>query len=246
MTRLWATGYDPTPDQWQAEHRPTVGGVPVPGRIQRVPAPGPAAGRPAGQVLRIEVQPGDVTDTGGYLASRTEVLGRAPDLWSTPPDRWPDPPGSVRWCGFPLFVPEDFQTATDTTWLVLAQWKGLRGGSPPVGLEIKRSGLRLGGARTNAGLIPRDGALGPLTKGAWTRLVVGMRLSPDPTVGWVEAWRDGKQAVPRTAVATMDLIAGQPDPIYLKQGIYRDGKWTCPHVLYFGRTQVGTTRSDVD
>jgi hypothetical protein len=241
MTLLWRTGYDPPPDPWQGEE------VPAPGRLQRVAAPGPATGRPASQVLRFELRPGDVwTDTDGYRANRCEVYGRAGQPWSTPGNQWPDPAGSERWYGFRLFVPADFATVTTADpWLVFTQWKGLRGGSPPIALEVKRSGLRLGGTRTNTGKIPGDGALGTIVKGAWTQLAVGLSLSPDPAVGWVEVWRDGAQALPRTAVATMDLVNGQPDPVYLKQGIYRDPAWTVPHVLYFGPTAVGTARTDV-
>ena len=241
MTRLWATGYNPIPDEWAAEQSP------APGRITRVPAPGPAAGRPARHVLRFEVQPGDLYNSSGQLAPRAEVMGRTPASFSgTPAGQWPDPPGAVRWYGFRLFVPADFITAIDTTWLTFTQWKGYRGGSPPIALEIKRDGLRLGGARTNAGLIPRDGNLGKIRRGTWTRLVVGLHLSPSPSEGWVEVWRDGELRLPRTAVATMDLIDGQPDPVYLKQGIYRDTRWTCTHVLYFSPVTIGTSRSDVD
>jgi hypothetical protein len=239
VTRLWQTGYDPPPDVWQVEQ------APAPDRIQRAAAPGPTQGRPTGNVLRFELRPGDVFDSSGYLANRVEVYGRAADPMSTPPEQWPDPVGSVRWYGFRMFAPDDFQTATDTRWLTFTQWKGYRGGSPPIALEVKRSGLRLGGTRTNAGKIPGDGALGAIAKGAWTQLAVGLGLSPDPAAGWVEVWRDGAQALPRTAVATMDLVNGQPDPVYLKQGIYRDPAWTVPHVLYFGPTTLGTARTDV-
>jgi hypothetical protein len=229
---------------WQALQRPSVAGVEQVNRIQRVPAPdGP--GRPDGKVLRFELRPGDTFDSNGYEASRVEVYGRHAASNAAPPEQWPDPVGSVRWYSFQLFVPADFVTATDSTWLTFMQWKGQQGGSPPIALEIKRDGLRLGGTRTNAGLIPDDGALGALTKGAWTHLVVGLSLSPDSQAGWVEVWRDGRLALPRVAVATMDRIGGHADPIYLKQGIYRDSSWNCTHVLYFGPVTTGSRRTDV-
>jgi hypothetical protein len=230
---------------WQSEQRPSVNGVVQTDRIQQTAAPGPAMGRPAGQVTRFELRPGDVQDSSGYLANRAEVYGRHAQPRSTPAAQWPDPVGSVRWYSFDLYLPADFATATDTKWLTITQWKGLNGGSPPIALEIKRDQLRLGGARANAGLIPRDGLLGPVSRGAWTHLVVGLSISPDPAAGWVEVWRDGSQALPRTAVATMDLIGGRPDPIYLKQGIYRSSSWTATHVLYLGPVTVGTRRSEV-
>ena len=36
----------------------------------------------------------------------------------------------------------------------------------------------------------------------------------------------------------MDTIGGKPDPIYLKQGIYRSSAWTTDHVLYFAPVTV--------
>ncbi|NHC13446.1 heparin lyase I family protein [Motilibacter deserti] len=222
--------------------------------------PGAGAYKPSGSALRVELRPfesapgkvdGDVTNTGGHIANRSEVFGRVPtgSLGGTPASEWPDPVGAERWYAFNLFVPSDFQTATDTTWLTLMQWKGLYGGSPPVALEVKRGNLRLGGARTNQGLVPNDGNLGPLAKGTWTRLVVGMRLSSDAKRGWVQVYRDGKQALPRVALATMDNYKGvgdgAVDPIYVKQGIYRDLKWNTTHVLYFGPLAVGQRYEDV-
>ena len=165
---------------WQALQRPSVAGVRA-DRIQQVPAPdGP--GRPEGKVLRFELRPGDTFESSGYQASRVEVYGRHAASNAAPPEQWPDPVGSVRWYSFQLFVPADFVTATDTRWLTFMQWKGQQGGSPPIALEIKRDGLRLGGTRTNAGLIPDGGALGALTKGAWTHLVVGPSTVPGSAI----------------------------------------------------------------
>ena len=147
---------------------------------------------------------------------------------------------STRWYHISVLFPEGFQTATDTKWFTFTQWKGERGGSPPIALEVKRDRLRLGGTRTNAGLVPGGGDLGPLRPGRWTDITVGMRLSPDPQSGWVEVWLDDQVALPRTAVATMDLVGGTVDPIYLKQGIYRDSQWQCTHVLYLADARIST------
>ena len=193
-------------------------------------------------MLRYELRAGDVYTSSGYAANRAEVYGRIATPAATPAAQWVDPVGSERWYTFALYIPSDFLTTSDTKWLTFTQWKGLRGGSPPIALEIKRDHLRLGGARSNAGLIPGNGDLGPLSIGAWTTLTVGMSLSTDDESGWVEVWRDGALALPRVSVATMDVIGGQPDPIYLKQGIYRDSSWTCTHVMFMGPVQVMSAR----
>jgi hypothetical protein len=168
--------------------------------------------------LRVEVRPGELTTTSGYSAPRSEVYG-------------PLEPFNVdRWYEWSLLIPEGFTFATDATWLSLTQWKGQRGGPPPIALEVKQNWLRLGGARANAGLVTKQN-LGRLTPGVWTRLQVGIRHATD---GWVQVFRDGIEVLPRTPLATVDVIGGQPDPVYVKQGIYRDDRWTCPHTIYYG------------
>jgi Polysaccharide lyase/Malectin domain len=250
---------------WSAEQEPRFpgpSGAVANDRITIVggaDVPGAGVYKPDNGAMRVELRPygssplaadGDVqVGSDGYKASRAEVYGRVPASMSgTAVAQWPDPVDSVRWYGFSVYVPLDFESAPDTRWLTLTQWKGLKGGSPPVGLEVKRGNLRLGGTRTNQGLVPNDGNLGALRKGQWTRIVVGLKFSPDSSRGWVEVHRDGVQVLPRTPLATMDRdngAAGDPDPIYLKQGIYRDSAWQTTHVLYFGPATVGTTREAV-
>ena len=213
-------------------------------RITVTDAPGQSSdpAKPVGKVMRAVVEPGDTTLTGSYSAPRSEVLGRAAyPMSSTPADRWPDSPGSERWYAFNLYVPSDFPTATDTRWLTFTQWKGYRGGSPPIALEVKRDRFRLGGTRANAGLIAQQD-LGPIRKGYWTRFVVGMRVTPDTNAGWVEVWRDGVRMARQEHVSTMDTIDGQPDPTYLKQGVYRDSAWSVTQALSFSPMEVFDSR----
>jgi hypothetical protein len=245
------------PTGWRVEQEPQIGGV---GAVQtdrlqvvtgdNVPGTGPA--RPTGalraQLLAYEsrtgARDGDVTITSGYAANRAEVYGRYPDNASTAPvTSWPDPVGSERWYTFAFMVPVGFGFTTDTKWTDVTQWKGFTGGTPPVAIEIKRDALRLGGARTNAGLVPGDGNLGKLVPGQWTSLTVGLKFSTDATVGWVNVFRDGVEVLPRTSIATMDTMTTatgvvQPDPTYLKQGIYRATTWKTEMVMYFGPITV--------
>jgi hypothetical protein len=199
-------------------------------------------GGPAGPVLRFDLAPGELYEPQGQATSRAEVYGRVSTSWSDPTASWPDPPGSERWFTFALYVPGDFQPATDPAmWLDLTQWKGRDGGSPPVAVEVLGSHLRLGGTRANAGALPGDGDLGPLTPGAWTTLTVGIRFSAADD-GWVEVLRDGREALPRTQVSTMDTIDGEIDPMYLKQGIYRSKLWSTIQTFYLSPVTVTEER----
>lgn len=233
---LFTTDYEhaaTVEDVWGHVQVPDEDGERLSDRITIAPSP-----TSDGRVLRVELREGDVHESSGYEANRAEVYDRhASPGSSTPPDEWPDPVGSVRWYDFTVYLPDDFETAEDSRWLDLTQWKGFRGGSPALALEVKRNQLRLGGSEGS-------GSLGRLPKGEWTHLTFGMRWSPDPDVGWVEVWRDGEREVERTPTATMREVDGEPDPVYLKQGIYRSQKWTGTHVAYFGPLTIATTREE--
>lgn len=200
--------------------------------------------KPTGKAMKVEIQVGDVA----AAANRSEVLARFPGSFSgTSYEKWDDPIGSVRWYGFSVYIPSDFTTdATGVNWLTILQLKGYQGGSPPISIAIKRSNFRLDGTRgANSGNIPNDGTIGPITKGAWHRIVFGVKLSTTNN-GWVEAWFNGVNTIPRvTGIITSDIVSTKIDPIYLKQGIYRATAWSVPHTVYFGPTKIGDTRAAV-
>ena len=226
---------------WRAEQEP------APDRMRLVTDVPDGGRKPAGPVLRVELrrfessegkQDGDVVVTGGYAANRAEVYDRIARR-ETPAAQWPDPVGSTRWYGFDLYVPADFvEDDTGVVWFSMLQWKGLDTGQPPIALEIKRDHLDMGGASGRH-------ALGPLKKGQWERVVIGIHFDPG-AAGWVEVYRDGVQVLARTSRPTMNLRDdGSVDPAYLKLGIYRSPKWQVTHVLHFGPLSIGASRDDV-
>ena len=84
----------------------------------------------------------------------------------------------------------------------------------------------MGGARSNSGAFPNLGLMGTVATGQWTRIIIGMKLSTSASDGWVEAYVNGTRKIARTSLATLDKQSnGTADPIYLKQGIYRDSAW---------------------
>jgi len=215
---------------WSEVQEPHPGSVTL---LDPDDAPGATGSLPPGRIVRVELRDGERTSTSGYVAPRAELLGRGPSgSWSGTPARdWPDPPGSVRWYDFSVFVPADFPFATDTRWFVLTQWKGLRGGSPPVALEVRDTRFYLAASSS-----AKD--LGHVRRGQWNRITVGIRFSPVSSHGWVEAYRDGRRVLARTPAVTLDRVNGQPDPVYLKQGIYRSDLWDQTQVLFFAPLRV--------
>ncbi len=220
---------------WQAEQEPNANGV-VQNRITVVKG-GSVPGGGVSAAMRVELQSNDVQ--GGQY-NRAEVYARHASPASTPAANWPDPVGSIRWYGFSIYFPSDFAGFSYPAWLAFTQLKGYAGGSPPIDLEVGSGGAQLQlvsnpfGRRINTGAIKL---------GQWERLVLGVKLATDST-GWVELYRGGALAASWNG-PTMEIINGQPDPIYLKQGLYR-GNQTVTHVIYFGPTKIGTAKSDVE
>ena len=184
--------------------------------------------------MRVQLQPGDVVSGG----NRAEVYGRHASPRDTPAAQWPDPIGSTRWYGFDLYLPSSFATdPTGLVWLAFTQWKGRDGGQPAIALEIKRDRMEMAGASAR-------NDLGPIKRGQWERIVVGVHFDPT-NAGWVEVHRDGVQALGRTNRPTTTYVNGEPDPIYLKQGLYRSSRWTVPHTLELGPVSIGLSKADV-
>jgi hypothetical protein len=111
------------------------------------------------------------------------------------------------------------------TWQLFTQWhhEG-SGGSPPVefyvyGEEIR---LKVGG---ETGL---DVWRTPLVRDVWHDFVFHVKWSPDPKVGFVELYHNGKLVLPRRFIATQ--FNGQRN--YLKQGLYRNETVVPTGVLY--------------
>ena len=101
--------------------------------------------------------------------------------------------GSERWMGHSTYFPSNFPTIASNHWLIFSSY-GFRepwNGSSPGKFRVK-SGTsdRIEYARDE-----RTGHdaiwTGSITKGAWTGLVVHIKFSTDPAVGYVEIYKNG-------------------------------------------------------
>jgi len=73
-------------------------------------------------------------------------------------------------------------------------------------------------------------------------IVLGMKLAPN---GWVEAWVDGVNVVPRLTCVTAETSEQGP---YWKQGLYKQRDAVSPggkQIAFYGRTLIGRTRASV-
>lgn len=187
-----------------------------------------------------QVAGGDVSNSGGsYAASRAETRGDYASPSSTAPSLWPYPVNSTIFLRCKLFFPSLlFPTPTGTDWIVVTQIKGQYGGSPPTSLEVSTSGTMK--------LQLADGAdlnFGAITRNMWHEVVLGVKLSPVHATGWAEVWWNGANVIPRFNVATMEYQSDgvTPDPIYLKQGLYKPKSWAADHTIYYGPLEVASS-----
>jgi hypothetical protein len=257
----WQSHYDVTkliPDSgWTVQQSPknpwTVDG-PYLNRITTVTDAanimGSAPFKPA-NAMRVDLLPGDVqtVQTNGNVRHASEVYGLYTTSGShTPAENWPLGVEREAWFHFSFGLDPSFVASTySTDWMDFMQLKGQWGGSPPLALEAKLNRLQIGssvGPRIDIGTLPI---------GHWTDLIIGVYLSDDPAKGWIHIERDGQVLVTKQIHATMGQdksINGTaanpvPDPVYLKQGIYRTGEHQIEAIAWFGPTKVGRTKAAV-
>ena len=145
--------------------------------------------------------------------------------------------GDERWYRWSTWFAPDFPTDPDQ-FIDFVQFKKDGGGGGPVTFMVwgEQMELRVGGTHWTA----------PLERGRWHNFVFHAKWSPDPSVGFIELWYDGRLVLPRTHVPTLDRDEdGHVLEAYLKQGLYRSYDFKRAGVLYHDGMVVGATREAV-
>ena len=168
--------------------------------------------------LRVELHQGDVAFSG----TRNEVSNEGR----------PEVEGNDRLYSWSTLFPSDFPAPQ--TWQVFTQWhpSGCCG-SPPLEFDLEGENIQI----AHAG----DQVLWstPLVRGVWHDFVVHVHFSS--TDGFIEFWYDGKKALGRTPVQTLN----PGEYAYLKQGLYRDASISQVAVIFHDGMTEGTTLADV-
>jgi len=205
-----------------------------PGRIAVVTGPR-VQGRYAG---RFEVRSGDVAAAGTGSGNRAEVLARRQDGNGA----WPDSEGSERYYGWSTYFPSNYPVVRG--WQTFVQWKNKGPGSSPLAMGVYNGRIRLQ-AKTRGGPATKL-SKEPLVRGRWQRFVLHVKWSPDPRVGFVELWHNGRKVVRRRYRPTMYRERdGRVLPNYLKQGLYRSSGILRPQIVYHDGMRVGLSFGDV-
>lgn len=205
----------------------------APDRIAIVRSPH-AQGRHA---ARFTVHSGDVVAPGAGTGNRSEVYARG-DL-----EGYPDGEGSVRYYGWCTMLPRDYPIVD--SWQVIAQWKNEGAGSPPLLMKLQERTLTLL-SQTADGASTQSVWTGDAEPGRWQRFVVRVKWSPDPEVGTIDLWHDGRRVARDVHRATMfrEDETGLVVPNYWKLGLYRSSSIEPDQTLFHDGAVVTTSYED--
>jgi hypothetical protein len=187
---------------------------------------------------RFELAPGDRTDTGGYVAHRSEVFLGSNDL--------PLREGDERWFGFSVRFGAGFDRRQGNQAVV--QWKNDGTGSAPFDLRVHDDGrLCLADVRDWQAKVLHWCTAGPVQTDVWHDFRVRVRFSSDPREGFVELhYQDQPQQLAssgatRTFFGTLEPGADS----YVKQGYYTGTEFFHRGVVYHDAMRIGSRASDV-
>jgi uncharacterized protein (TIGR03382 family) len=145
-------------------------------------------------------------------------------------------PGAEYFYKWSTLFPQDYPSSKK--WQVFAQWhQDGCCGSPPLEFYLVGEEMRLRVGGSSGKVVWRA----PLVRGQWHDFVMRVKWSSDSKVGFVELYKDGKLAVPKTMAATQ---FGR-EKNYLKLGLYRDASISQVGVVYHDGFTMGTTLEDV-
>jgi hypothetical protein len=206
----------------------------------------PFASMPYGFAYSNEIRNGD--NPAGY-GERAEIAEGNPTRLSLE-DRLFNR-GQDRWIAFPFKLGSNFPINTKS-WNVLAQIKQLGGmGTPILSMgSDERGEVGLFNSDTNhesSGNITRWH--GPVKLGQLNKIVLHVKFSPDPTVGFVELYGDldgggVELLMGKTYMSTMKQILGVAVPDQARIGQYRDAApESGTSNVYYGRYVVATSRA---
>ncbi len=136
--------------------------------------------------------------------------------------------GQTRYIGFNLWAnPEIPQSPSGHLTLFQIKTGGAADQYPVFGMDFGHgcNCLSMGGVAPGYSLF--NG--GPIPRGVWTRVVLGIHVSKSPSQAWIELWRDGRLVVPRSNGYNARNLDGNiggtmfanGSSNYIKFGIYR-------------------------
>ncbi|HZH03993.1 MAG TPA: polysaccharide lyase, partial [Myxococcaceae bacterium] len=144
--------------------------------------------------------------------------------------------GSEYYYGWSTLFPTSFPDVNK--WQLIVQWhQEATTGCPPVEFYVvgNQLRLRLGGCEGKVVWTA------PINRGKWHDFAFHVKWSPNPKVGFVELYHNGKLALSKRMIATQ--FANNLN--YLKMGLYRDASISQEGVVYHDGMVQATRLEDV-
>lgn len=172
---------------------------------------------------------------GGGVSQRAEVSATQQQTGGYPGQEW--------YYSWSVLVPSVPNATTGwAEWTLITQWMDLLYQcSPPLQVDIEPgpplhytlNSTLLDNKNGCAPLGPsREWDLGQLQYNKWDDFTIRIKWSDDPSVGFVEMWRNGVKVVSLTHVRTLDTSGG----VYMEQDLYRPSL-SGTNVIYFEDTR---------
>ncbi|WP_257453963.1 heparin lyase I family protein [Archangium lipolyticum] len=147
-----------------------------------------------------------------------------------------EPTGSEYYYKFSTMFASDFPSVK--TWQLFTQWHHEGGsGSPPVEFYVYSEEIRLNIGGDPGVIVWKT----PLVRSQWQDFILHVKWSPDPSVGFVELYHNGKLVLPKRYIATQ--YSGMVN--YLKVGLYRSDTITQVGTVYHDGWTMARNLSDV-
>ncbi|PTL81741.1 carbohydrate-binding protein [Vitiosangium sp. GDMCC 1.1324] len=145
-------------------------------------------------------------------------------------------PGSEYFYKWSTLFPSSFPRSPK--WALFTQWHhDGNGGSPPLEFYVVNDTLTLRVGGSSGKIVWTS----PLQREHWNDFILHVKWSPDPNVGFVELYHDGKVVLPKMKLATQ--YSGQRN--YLKLGLYRDESIAPEGVVFHDGFVQATSLEDV-
>ncbi|HEV7203435.1 MAG TPA: heparin lyase I family protein [Jatrophihabitans sp.] len=156
--------------------------------------------------------------------------------------------GDDMWFSWSTMLGSDFPVNI-SNWQVIDQWKNDGTGSPPLELTVENGQFRVDGGygwpgNTSSGTPKMSYQwVGAATTNVWNHWTFHVKFSSNPTVGYVDVWRDGKQVISGWHMPGGTLYPSLNS--YLKVGYYRDTAISTQGTVYQDAWKAGTTAASV-
>jgi hypothetical protein len=173
-------------------------------------------------------------DDGICCGSRNEIEPKFRDMTE----------GEDLWFAFSTYLDANFPTYY-ADFQTIMQFKQNFDGSPPLEMTVEEGEFRIEGGYGHP-----DGPrlflepIGHADKDRWIDWILHVNFSPDPAVGFVEVWRDGRLVLPRFAPPGGTMYVNPEDSSALssvKTGYYRERSIDSVGRIYFDDWRIGTS-----